>query len=83
MTNSSGDAGYTDFTSNVVNVTAGGSTNFTLTPGFASSTYNEYWAIYADLNQDSDFDDAGEQLYSGASSSSVSGNISCSSSDLI
>lgn len=55
FSNSSGAAGYTDFTSKVVTLQAGQSYSVSLTPGFASTTYNEYWKIWVDLNGDGDF----------------------------
>jgi chitodextrinase len=68
FSNTSGAAGYTDFTSKSVNMTAGTGYSFTLTPGFASTTYSEYWKIWVDLNGDGDFDDSGETLYTSAAS---------------
>ncbi len=61
-TNSSGAAGYTDFTSEVITLEAGKTYSISLTPGFASSTYNEYWKIWVDLNGNSVFD-ANELLF--------------------
>ncbi|MCP4149496.1 MAG: PKD domain-containing protein [bacterium] len=72
---SAGDAGYTDYTSLTSTVSAGSSVSVTLTPGFASSTYNEYWRIYIDYNSDGDFDDSGEEVFSGSGSSTVSGSF--------
>ncbi|HAN19122.1 MAG: hypothetical protein A2X13_02490 [Bacteroidetes bacterium GWC2_33_15] len=63
FSNTSTAAGYTDFTSKTVNMTAGTTYNITLTPGFASTTYLEYWKIWVDLNADGDFDDTGENIY--------------------
>lgn len=40
----------------------------TLEPGFSSSTYAEYWRIWMDLNNDFDFDDAGELVFDSGSS---------------
>lgn len=74
--NSSGnDSGYGNYTSIVADIEAGQAVSVTLTPGFASSSYNEYWKIWIDLNNDADFDDAGEELFSGSGSSAVSGSI--------
>jgi subtilisin family serine protease len=56
FSNSSGAAGYTDFTSKVISLQAGQSYSVSLTPGFASTTYNEYWKIWIDLNGDGTFD---------------------------
>lgn len=74
--NASGAAGYTDFTTEIINVSTG-STTVSLTPGFSSSTYNEYWKIWIDLNVDGDFSDTDELVFdAGAlSSSAVSGNL--------
>lgn len=78
--NSSGAAGYTDFTTQTVSLTAGSSTAVTLTPGFSSSSYNEYWKIWIDLNKDGDFDDSGEELFSGSGTSAVTGSLTAPSS---
>ncbi|WP_233243704.1 M14 family zinc carboxypeptidase [Bacterioplanes sanyensis] len=68
--------GYSDFTSEVINLSPG-STSFTLTPGFNNSSgYRERWKIWLDLNADGDFDDAGETLFSSASGSSAPVNSS-------
>lgn len=80
FTNSSGAAGYTDFTSQTVPLTAGSSAAVTLTPGFASSTYTEYWRIWIDFNRDGDYNDTGEQVFSASGTSAVSGNLSVPSS---
>ncbi len=72
----SGGAGYSDFTASVIDVTVGEATTIQLTPGFASSAYNEYWILWADLNHDGDFSDSGEQLFSsGLKNSTVSGSF--------
>jgi len=74
----SGAAGYTDYTSENITLEAGSSVNVSLTPGFASSTYNEYWKIWIDYNNDKDFDDAGELAFdAGAlSKNTVTGTMS-------
>ncbi|NOQ23957.1 MAG: T9SS type A sorting domain-containing protein [Bacteroidales bacterium] len=72
FTNTSAGAGYTDFTSKTVNMTAGTDYAVSLTPGFASTAYNEYWKIWVDLNKDGDFDDANELIFdAGAISNTV------------
>ncbi len=70
--NASGATGYSDFTAQSANLTKGASVSITLTPGFDGDSYDEYWKIWIDLNQDGDFDDAGEEVYSGSSSSAIS-----------
>ena len=79
--------GYADYTGITVQVTAGNSYGFTLTPGFSggllgSNSYPEYWRMWIDYNADGDFTDAGEMVYDagGTSESAVSGSISISSS---
>ncbi len=81
FSNSSGAAGYTDFTSLTVDMTAGADVNVTLTPEFSGSTYVEYWKVWIDYNKDGDFEDTGEEVFSPSSSSSaVSGSFTVSSS---
>ncbi len=72
----SAGASYSDFTGETINLSQGASTAVTLTPGFSSSTYTEYWKIWIDYNKDGDFTDAGEEVFAPASSTStVSGNF--------
>ncbi|MBI9055631.1 MAG: T9SS type A sorting domain-containing protein [Bacteroidales bacterium] len=63
FTNTSTGTAYSDFTSKTVNMTAGTDYAVSLTPGFKSSTYNEYWKIWVDLNADGDFDDTDELVF--------------------
>lgn len=53
---SSGGAAYSDFTSSTIDLTAGETYAIALTPGFANTTYNEYWKIWIDYNNDTVFD---------------------------
>ncbi|NIM17349.1 MAG: PKD domain-containing protein [Candidatus Aminicenantes bacterium] len=75
LNNTSGASGYSDFTSMTANLSAGASVNVTLTPGFSGDSYTEYWRIWIDYNIDGDFDDAGEQVFSGSGSSTVTGSF--------
>jgi PKD repeat protein len=79
MNNSSGAAGYTDFTGITCDLTGGNNVNVILTPGFSGSTYSEYWKIWIDYNGDHDFEDAGEEVFSGYGSSTVSGSFTVAS----
>jgi PKD repeat protein len=79
MNNSSGAAGYTDFTGITCDLTGGDNVNVVLTPGFSSSTYTEYWKIWIDYNNDHDFEDAGEEVFSGYGNSVVSGSFTVAS----
>jgi len=80
-TNSSGAANYTDFTSENITLEAGATVGVSLTPGFANSTYNEYWKIWIDYNADGDFDDSGELVFDAGSmiKTTVSGIMTISS----
>jgi hypothetical protein len=68
---SGANGGYADFTSTSVSLAQGSSNALTLTPGFAGTSYNEYWKVWIDFNNDSDFDDAGELVYDAGSVSSA------------
>ncbi|TAJ13855.1 T9SS C-terminal target domain-containing protein [Marinilabiliaceae bacterium JC017] len=74
-TKNSGAAGYTDNTSEQIALQAGNNYGVTLTPGFKSSSYDEFWHIWIDLNANGSFDDAGELLYSGNGNAAVSGSM--------
>lgn len=80
--NSSDGSAYTDFTASVITVQKNQDYSVKLTPGFSGSTYPEYWKVWADLNQDGDFDDAGEELFAGNGSGTVTGTIHIPSSTL-
>jgi M6 family metalloprotease-like protein len=80
LDNSSGAAGYTDFTGISSNLTKGAYVSVSLVPGFTGSTYTEYWKVWIDYNHDGDFDDAGENVFSKSGSSTVSGNFTVSTS---
>jgi len=74
FSNTSGsDYGYSDYTQQAIDV-APGAVDITLVPGFRSSSYNEYWRVWIDFNQDDEFQ-ATEQVYSGTSSSTLTGSI--------
>jgi PKD repeat protein len=79
MNNASGAAGYTDFTGITCDLEGGTTVNVVLTPGFSGSTYTEYWKIWVDYNDDHDFEDAGEEVFSGVGSSTVSGSFTVAS----
>ncbi|MCK4665032.1 MAG: fibronectin type III domain-containing protein [Bacteroidales bacterium] len=76
--NSSGAASYTDFTLTNIELTAGNNYAISLTPGFSSTTYDEYWKIWIDYNDDGDFEDIDELAFDAGSMSKtvVTGNIS-------
>lgn len=64
VTNTSGDnGGYSDFSSTIIDVDLNQSVDFTLTPAWSGNTFDEYWVIWIDYNNDGDFTDAGESVY--------------------
>ena len=69
--------GYEDQTSKTTNVTKGTSYTITITPKWASTTYNEGYAVFIDYNRDGDFADSGETVWTKAASKTtpVSGTI--------
>ncbi len=76
FTKNTGASGYSDFTADEIILEAGDTANVSITPGFSSSTYNEFYKIWIDYNNDGDFEDAGEEVFSaGPSTTSVSGNF--------
>ena len=77
---STGGTGYTDFTSISTNLTKGVSTTITVTPTWTSSAYAEGYAVWIDYNNDKDFDDAGELVWSNpaVSTTPVSGSFTVS-----
>jgi len=83
MYNGSDNAGYTDFTSITCDLSAGDTVNVVLTPGFSDYPYTEYWKIWIDYNNDKDFDDAGEEVFSGFASSTVSGSFTVADVDIV
>ena len=79
---STGNNGYTDFTSISTGLTKGSSYTITVTPTWTGSTYSEGYAVWIDYNQNGSFDDSGELVWSNAASTTtpVSGSFSVPSS---
>ena len=56
--------GYSDFTNlSATDLTQGSTNSISITPVWASSAYNEAFAVYIDFNQDYDFDDPDELVF--------------------
>lgn len=55
--------GYSDFTSQVVNLQPATTAVITLTPGFSGSEYDELFSVWIDYNKDMDFFDANEKVF--------------------
>ncbi|WP_147384195.1 GEVED domain-containing protein [Maribellus luteus] len=76
INNASGSSVYSDFTSVETSLDAGSGYSISLTPGFSGKSQREFWKVWIDFNQDSDFDDANEEVLSMANfKSTVVGNI--------
>jgi len=76
INNLSGDnGGYKNFASLSANLIAGNSYAIKLTPGFHVIPHTEYWTVYIDYNRNNSFADAGERVFTGSSSSVLTGAI--------
>ncbi|RZJ53258.1 MAG: T9SS type A sorting domain-containing protein [Flavobacterium sp.] len=74
---SSGTTGYENLTSISTNASRSSSYTITITPSWTSSVYSEAYAVFIDYNQDGDFLDSGETVWtkSASTTSPVSGSI--------
>ena len=74
---SSAGNGYSDFTSVATNLSKGNSNTITITPAWTGTSYSEGYAVWVDYNQNGDFGDAGELVWSKAASKTtpVSGSF--------
>lgn len=61
---SSSKSPYSDFTGNSTDIEQGATVDITLTSGFSWYTYDEYWSVWIDYNQDNIFDENTELAYS-------------------
>lgn len=77
INNSSGAQFYSDFTNISTNLTQGQSYTVTVTPTWTGTTYAEGYSVWIDYNNDGDFSDSGEQVFSQAAiqTSPVSGSF--------
>ncbi|CAM1361731.1 fibronectin type III domain-containing protein [Tenacibaculum xiamenense] len=60
---STGGNGYSDFTSISTNLGRGASTNISITPVWVGTIYSEGYGVFIDYNQDGDFADPGETVW--------------------
>ncbi|MBA3649148.1 MAG: fibronectin type III domain-containing protein [Chitinophagales bacterium] len=73
INNTSGNNnGYGNYTNLSTSLAAGVSNTITMTPGFASSSYTEYWTLYIDYNHNGILNDAGETVATGSGTAAVS-----------
>lgn len=76
FTNNSGQDIYSDFTDIMIDVSPGTDFPVSITPGYLDQAYEEYFRIWADFNEDGDFDDPNEQLFeAGPANTTVTGNV--------
>ena len=78
ITNVSGNNnGFGDFTSMVISLTLGTSNVIVITPAWNGASLNETYRVWIDFNQDGDFDDSGELVYSKSKTktTTISGNL--------
>ena len=83
--NSSGAGnGYSDFTNLSTSLSKNVSSTISITPTWTGTQYNEAYSVWIDYNQDGDFNDAGEQVFtrSATQNSPVSGSFIVPSSAL-
>ncbi|WP_124980058.1 GEVED domain-containing protein [Nonlabens xiamenensis] len=78
QTSGAGTGGYSNFTNLSTTVSKGADYSISVTPTWTGTQYNEAYAAWIDYNQDGDFGDAGEQVWSLAASqvSPATGSIS-------
>ncbi|WP_438426342.1 M14 family zinc carboxypeptidase [Aquimarina macrocephali] len=76
-TSTGGSGGYNDFTAESTNLSKGSANTITITPTWTGTKYNEGYSVWIDYNQDGDFADTGEQVWTNAASQTtpVSGNF--------
>ncbi|WP_046745733.1 S8 family serine peptidase [Kordia zhangzhouensis] len=74
--------GYGDHTSESTSLTKNQSHTITITPTWTGTTYSEGYSVWIDYNQDGDFSDAGEQVWTQAATQTtpVSGSFTVPSS---
>lgn len=78
ISNTSGASnGYTDHTSVSTNLAKNVANTITITPKWSGTTYDEGYAVFIDYNQDGDFSDNGETVFTKAASKTtpVSGSF--------
>ena len=83
--NTSGSGnGYSDFTNLSTDLAKNSSATITVTPVWTGTVYSEGYSVWIDYNQDGDFNDSGEQVWSRAASTTtpVSGSFTVPSSAL-
>ncbi|MDX8552346.1 M4 family metallopeptidase [Tenacibaculum sp. 1B UA] len=65
---SDGGGGYSDFTTISTDLSIGDSNTITITPKWTGTVYSEGYGVWIDYNQDGDFSDSGETVWTKAAS---------------
>ena len=73
--NTTGKTPYGDYTSLNTDLVLGATYPISLSPGFSWTLYDEYFRVWIDYNQDSDFDEANELVFEGFGQTMLTGNI--------
>ncbi|PIX09547.1 MAG: peptidase S8 [Flavobacteriaceae bacterium CG_4_8_14_3_um_filter_34_10] len=75
--NSGNNGGYANYTNLSTTLVKGTSNTITITPAWSGTKYREAYRVWIDYNQDGDFNDSGEQVYSRSrtNATSVSGSF--------
>ncbi|WP_395063528.1 reprolysin-like metallopeptidase [Flavobacterium sp.] len=68
---STGGTGYTNFTTISTNAVRGTAYTITITPAWTSTAYSEGYAVFIDYNQNGVFTDAGETVFTKATSTAT------------
>ncbi len=68
---SNGGNGYSDHTSISTSLIKGSANTITITPTWTGRSYNEGYGVWIDYNQDGDFSDANEQVWTKSKSKST------------
>lgn len=68
---STGTTGYENYTAISTNAARGTAYTVTITPVWTSTIYSEGYAVFIDYNQDGDFTDAGETVWTKATSTAA------------
>jgi len=63
--------GYGNYTSLSTSAAKGSAYTISLKPAFSGTAYTEYFKVYIDYNNDKDFTDAGENVYTSPGSTSI------------
>jgi len=75
--NSGNNGGYANYTNLSTTLVKGTSNTISITPAWSGTKYREAYRVWIDYNQDGDFNDSGEQVYSRSrtNATSVSGSF--------